>query len=63
MAAISTLPKYETNSFARWVAEATECYFENPDVKRRFEEWKKERESNVRRKTNECDSPQKTETV
>lgn len=63
MAAISTLPKYETNSFARWVAEATERYFENPDVKRRFEEWKKERESNVRRKTYGCDSPQKTETV
>jgi len=63
MAAISTLPTYETNSFARWVAEATERYFENPDVKRRFENWKKERESNVRRKTYECDNPQKTETV
>ena len=29
--------------FFRWVAEATEAYFENPDVKRRFEEWKKEK--------------------
>ena len=63
MAAISTLPKYETDSFALWVAEATERYFENPDVKRRFEKWKKERESNVRRKTYECDNPQKTEAV
>ena len=42
MADISTLPKYETRSFARWVARATLAYFENPDVKRRFEEWKKE---------------------
>lgn len=48
MAAISTLPKYEANSFARWVAEATEAYFENPDVKRRFEDWKKEREWNAK---------------
>lgn len=44
MASISTLPTYEINSFARWVAEATERYFENPDVKRRFEEWKIEKE-------------------
>lgn len=63
MAAISTLPKYETNSFARWVADATERYFENPDVKRRFEEWKKERELNAHRKTCENRNPQKTETV
>ena len=46
---IKTLPTYETNSFARWVAEATEKYFENPEVKRRFEEWKKEQELNARR--------------
>lgn len=50
MAAISTLPTYEINSFARWAAEAAEQYFENPDVKRRFEEWKKERELNERKK-------------
>ncbi|MBQ7976590.1 MAG: hypothetical protein IJ300_12975 [Clostridia bacterium] len=43
MADISTLPTYETRSFARWVARATVAYFENPDVKRRFEEWKKEK--------------------
>lgn len=59
---LSTLPPYEAKRFMRWVAEATERYFENPDVKRRFEEWKKERETNVRRKTYECDSPQKTKT-
>ena len=44
MAPISTLPTFEMNSFARWVAEATERYFENSDVKKRFEEWKKEKE-------------------
>lgn len=38
-------------------------HFNNPENQRRFEEWKKERESNVRRKTYECDNPQKTETV
>lgn len=44
MAEISTLPTYEMNSFARWVANATLAYFENPDVQARFEEWKKKRE-------------------
>lgn len=44
MAEISTLPTYEMNSFARWVANATLAYFENPDVQARFEKWKKERE-------------------
>lgn len=63
MSELSTMPTHELNRFALWVAEATEAYFQNPDVKRRFEEWKKERESNVRRKTYECDNPQKTETV
>lgn len=60
---LSTLPPYEAKSFMLWLAEATEAYFQNPDVKRRFEEWKKERELNAYRKTDECDSPQKTETV
>lgn len=41
---LSTLPTYELNRFALWVAKATEAYFQNPEVKRRFEEWKKERE-------------------
>ena len=43
MSELSTMPEYELNHFALWVAKATEAYFENPDVKRRFEEWKKER--------------------
>ena len=43
MAEISTLPTYEMNSFARWVANATLAYFENPDVQARFEQWKAER--------------------
>lgn len=45
MAGISTLPTYETNSFARWVANATLAYFENPDVQARFEKWKMERDA------------------
>lgn len=44
MTEISTLPTYEMNSFARWVANATLAYFENPDVQARFEKWKKEKE-------------------
>ena len=45
MADLSTMPTYELNHFARWLAEMTEAYFENPDVKRRYEEWEKEQES------------------
>ena len=40
---ISTLPEYEYNSFARWIAKTTEAYFEKPEVKKRFEEWIKNR--------------------
>ena len=46
MLEISTLPTYEANSFAKWVAKATEKYFENEDVKRRFEEWLKNNKDN-----------------
>lgn len=60
---LSTLPPYDVNRFYRRIAELTEKYFEISENQKRFEEWKKERESNVRRKTYECDSPQKTETV
>ena len=42
--ALETLPAYESMSFARWLAKATEEYFKDPDVQRRFEAWKKERE-------------------
>ena len=48
---LSTLPTYEAKSFMLWVAKATEAYFENPDVKERFEKWKKERVSNEHSKT------------
>ncbi|MBQ8637113.1 MAG: hypothetical protein IJ423_05500 [Clostridia bacterium] len=54
---LSTLPTYEAKSFMLWVAKATEAYFENPDVKRRFEEWKKERELNAHRKNCESRNP------
>lgn len=46
MADISTLPTYEMNSFALWVAKLAEKYFEDPDVKRRYEAWEKENERN-----------------
>ena len=49
MVTVSTLPTYELNSFSRWVAAATVAYFEDPDVQRRFQEWKKERELNAGR--------------
>lgn len=39
---LSTLPPYEARSFMLWVAKATEAYFQDPDVKKRFEEWKEE---------------------
>jgi hypothetical protein len=38
------MPSFEMKQFARWVAQATERYFEDPDVKRRFEKWKAEKE-------------------
>lgn len=44
MSELSTMPTYELNRFALWVAKATEAYFQDPDVQRRFEEWKKEKE-------------------
>ena len=52
MSELSTMPTYEINSFALWVAKATEAYFENPDVKKRFEEWKKEKEHGKKRLLN-----------
>lgn len=57
MSAINTLPTYEAKSFMSWVAEATQAYFENPDVKERFEKWKKERELNAHRKNCESRNP------
>ncbi len=48
MTGIQTIPKCDMDSFARWVAKATIAYFEDPDVRRRFEEWKKEREKKLR---------------
>ncbi len=42
MSELSTMPTYELNHFALWIGKMTEAYFQNPDVKRRFEEWEKE---------------------
>lgn len=39
---LETMPIYEARSFAEWVAKATEEYFKDPDVKRRFKKWQKE---------------------
>ena len=51
MSAIQTVPKREMKSFCRWVAQATEKYFENPEVQKRFEAWKKERDQNEQTKS------------
>ena len=42
MASITTLPEYESRSFAKWLVRATLKYFEDPEVARRFEAWKRE---------------------
>lgn len=42
---LSTLPQYDANRFYKWIAKMTEMYFEIPENKKRFEEWKKEREA------------------
>lgn len=34
----------ELNTFAHWVAKAVESYFDEPNNKRRFEEWLKQEE-------------------
>ena len=39
---VSTLPGWELKYFLRWVARATEAYFKDPDVQRRFKEWQEE---------------------
>lgn len=41
---VRTLPEWEFNSLARWIGRACEKYFEDPEVQKRFEEWKKQRE-------------------
>lgn len=46
---MSTLPTYEAESFSRWLVKATEAYFEKPDVKKRFNAWKKERDRDAHR--------------
>ena len=40
---IQTLPAFEKREFFRWVARATEEYFKNPDVQKRFKEWENKR--------------------
>lgn len=42
---IMTLPEWEMKNFCRWLIKATEKYFEDPEVQKRFEEWKKERDA------------------
>ena len=47
---LKDLPAYELHHFAKWVAKATEAYFEDPDVQRRFKEWQKTRNQNQEEK-------------
>lgn len=53
MSELSTMPTYDLNRFALWVAKATEAYFQDPDVQKRFEEWKKEKERNQKIKSDD----------
>lgn len=41
---LSSMPVYEMRSFSRWLIKTVTAYFDDPDVQRRFEAWKKERE-------------------
>lgn len=47
MAALDFVDKYEERQFYRWLGKVCEKYFEDPENKKRFEEWKKECELNV----------------
>ena len=40
---LSAVSPVDRRLFLRKLAEATEKYFENPDVKERFEKWKAEK--------------------
>lgn len=40
---VSTLPVYDRNRFFREIAKMTEKYFENPENKKKFEEWKRKK--------------------
>ena len=44
VAEISTLPEFETQNFARWIYEAAEKYFENPEVMARYKKWRTEQQ-------------------
>ncbi len=44
---LKTLPPCDEYCFFKWLSEATQKYFEDPDVKARFEKWKKERAVSV----------------
>ena len=40
---LATLPEWEMKYFCRWVYRATEEYFKDPEVQKRFEAWQKEK--------------------
>ena len=40
---LESLPEYEKKQFIRWIAEAAQEHFKDPENQRRFEEWKKSR--------------------
>lgn len=48
MESIKTLPDCDLYIFAKQIAKATEQYFKNPDVQRRFEEWKKQEQQKMK---------------
>lgn len=46
---LSTLPRYDANRFYRKIAELAEKYFEEPENKKRFEEWRRECEEKAQK--------------
>lgn len=44
MSELETLPLREKYSFCKWLGKTVEKYFEDPEVQKRFEKWKEEKE-------------------
>lgn len=40
---LSTMPQFEINNFALWLAKTVEAYYKDPEHQREFEEWEKEK--------------------
>lgn len=47
---LESMPGWELKHFCLWVAKATEEYFKDPDVQRRFKEYQEEQAAKARLK-------------